>query len=576
MKRYPHYWHPLRGKYCPSRIAVLDCSAAGATAGIRSQPRTGGVCAWTLETAELRHGERTGGCAFSGETGEQCLACLSSLCSSKGTTWILCDHAFDTLAGIGFWAALAAGHIRLAGRDWTVDRGLGASGEDTADGLCCIEDPPTLILAHMGERPGKLLILDSRNYGIESQSWPRDVQSTASATLQGLLSIVRTLRQDTPVSLRGTAASQAVQILRTRHDCLRLHCHTQPDATALERASYYGGRVQAYRTGVIPGPVYHVDVRSMYPSIGLELPVPVSLRGYYGDAESARRVVESDPEACCAHVRVWCDEPRLPVRRQGEIEYPHGELDTYLAGPELVSAVGAGMVRHVYAAARYNCAPVLAGFYQWQLISVERARARGEAILVQWLKRVGNGLVGKFGEPGRRWVACPARTEMGPFDEWTGPGPDGRNTRYRNVGWHTQRLERHGESYWSIPSIAAWITSAARVRLWDYITCAGRANVWYVDTDGMLINQAGFDRLLRSGHIRDGETGHLRLVGCYRQATIFGVRHYQLGYTIKCSGVRNGAIQEGETREDYFRRTGESAETPLGRLRRMRDEQGKA
>lgn len=572
MKRYPHYWYPLSGRYCPSRIAVLSCSVAGAIAGIRPQPRTDGVCSWHLAIAEMRNGEQVGGGLYSGESAHSAMDRLAALCLHRVTAWVFIDHAFDALAAIGFWDSLAEGHIRLAGDDWTAERGDGRGGEDVPSGLCCIEDPPTLLLCQFPYSPGKLLILDTRNYGIETADLPAGASERSTVLLGGILSIVQTLRSGVPVSLRGTAASQAVQILRTRHDVRRLHCHTHPECLQLERLAYYGGRVEAYRTGVIPGPVYHVDVRSMYPSIGLELAAPVSLRGYYGDASPARRVVESDPAACCAHVGVWCDQPRFPRRAGGEIEYPVGDFDTWLCGPELSEAVRGGVVRTVYAAARYNCYPALAGFYQWQQRELERSRASGQAVLCQWLKRVGNGLVGKFGEPGRRWVACPSRTEMGPFDEWYQRGADGETTRYRNIGWHTQRLERHGESYWSMPAIAGWITSAGRVRLWNYLETAGRENVWYTDTDGLLCGQAGYDRLLRGGHIRDGETGHLRLVGCYSQATIYGIRHYQFGNTIVCAGVPRGAIRAGETREDYGRRAGIATETPLGRLRRMRDE----
>ena len=572
MKRYPHYWYPLSGKTCPPRIAVLDCSVADHTTGMRSQPRTDGVRSWHLAIAEMRNGVRVGGILYSGGSADGALDRLAALCLHKGTTWVFIDHAFDTLAAIGYWDALAEGHIRLAGEDWTVERGDGKSGEDAADGLCCIEDPPTLILCGFVDNPGKLLILDTRNHGIDTNDLPPGASERSAVLLGGICAIVQTLRQGVPVSLRGTAASQAVQVLRTRHDVRRLHCHTHPQCLQLERSAYFGGRVEAYRTGVIPGPVYHVDVRSMYPSIGLTLAVPVSLRGYYGDSSSARRAVESGGADCCAHVRVRCDQPRFPRRAGGETEYPVGDFDTWLSGPELLKAVRGGMVRTVYAAARYNCYPALAGFYDWGLQLLQDARGRQAPILVQFTKRIMNGLVGKFGEPGRRWVGCPSRTEKGPFDEWPERGNDGEWTRYRNIGWHTQRLERHGESYWSIPAIAGWIASAGRVRLWHYLETAGRGNVWYTDTDGLLTNALGYDRLLRGGHIREGEVGYLRLLGCYSQATIFGIRHYKLGNTIKCAGVRNGAIQEGETREDYFRRTGDAAATPLARIRRMRDE----
>lgn len=573
MKRYPHYWYPLRGKHCPQRIAVLAIDPPPGPAGRVSEADDNGVSSWQLSLLLLSDGREIGGAIHGGQTADSLWCCLSTLCSRRGTTWVFMEYAFDSLTAIGFWDSLDERRVRLVGKDWTTERGDGEGGEDPTDGLCCIEDPPTLVLCQVGNGDGKLLILDTRNYGFEPLDSALGIRDRCRILLNGIYAVLRTLREGQAVSLRGTAASQAVQILRTRHDCCRLHCHTHPGATALERAAYFGGRVEVYRAGVIPGPVYHVDVRSMYPSIGLELPVPVSLERYHGSPESAGRVVSRRPDACCAHVRVRCEHPCLPSRRGEDIEYPVGIFDTHLAGPELSFAVRAGLVQNVYSASEYHLAPALAGFYQWQLATLDRLRSEGQALCVQWLKRVGNGLVGKFGEPGRRWVPCPLperdRTELGPYAEWT--GRDG--TRYRRIGWYAQRLERHGESYWSIPAIAGWITSVGRVRLGTYHQAAGRANVWYVDTDALLCNQGGYDGLLRGGYIRDGETGYLRTLGCYRSATIHGIRHYQLGDTIKCAGVPHGAIREGETREEYFRRTGAATETPLGRLRRMRDGQ---
>lgn len=570
MKRYPHYWWKTRGAYCPSRIAVLDCDTAPATAGISGQPCPDRVIRWHLTSVVMRRGLPGNRHRESGEDLTGLWGNLSSLCLRRETCWLFIPGAIRVLTAVGFWDRLENGSIRLDGNDWRVDRGNGSSGEDKTSGLCCIENPPTMVLCRFADMAGKLLILDTRNYGIESEPGTGSVQGRADATLHGLLSIVRTLREDTPVSLRGTAASQAMQILRTRHDVVRLHCHTNPDATALERAAYHGGRVECYRTGEVEGPVWHLDVKSMYPSVCLTLPIPVSLREYTSEPATAERLVRKCPGEVCAAVCLREGGAEFPVRNDGGTSYPEGPVQTTLAGPELQRALGRGVIERVSDAARYSCAPALAGFYQWGIGVLRDMRMDENRVCMQWVKRVLNALIGKLGEPGRRWVPCPMVPGHGPYAEFTYPGPDGIETRHRHIAWNGQRQETHGESYWSMPAVAAFVCAAARVRLWHILSCAGRENVWYVDTDGILCNGVAREKLLSVGLVRDNEIGYLREVACYDRVHIHGIRHYEYDGGIKCSGVANGEIRAGETREDYWNRHPEAPTSALGYIRRVK------
>lgn len=550
-------------------MAIID--AAPDLAGISGKPHGEKGVRWCMIVADMHRGRCTKQSQYTGESGQTLLAALASLCTRKQTTWVLIPNCVRSLALCGFFNALSERSWELCGSDWKVDRGCGKAGEDTADGLCVISDPPTLISARPHGAVGKLLLLDTANYGLEQDTTGLALSAVGSQYLSGLLSCVQALRQDRPVSLRGTAASQAMQILRTRYDCVRLHCHTHAAATALERASYFGGRCEAYRTGRIAGPVYHVDVRSMYPALGLTLPLPVSLREYTDDPDRARKIGTARPSDCIATVRIRTNVPAYPYRVDDRIDYRIGEFDTALAGPELCRAVKECSIVGWYGLAHYSCAPILAGFFRYMLAITARFRQEGNSIGVQWSKRVTNAIVGKFGEPGRRWVGVPScdrvRTERGDYAEWT----ESDGTRYRNIAGYCQREEQHGESYHSIPAIAAFITSAGRRQLWDYILAAGLDHTWYVDTDSLITNRIGFDKLLSIGAIRNGEEGHLRLIESCSECTIHGIRHYEMGEKIRCAGVRHGEIRAGETREDYFARHPGIAETTVGMIRRLSD-----
>lgn len=571
MIRYPHYYWPVKGSYCPSRIAVVIIDAAPDLAGILGKPHGEKGAHWCMTSADMYRGRCTKQSQYTGKSGGALLSALASLCTRKQTSWVLIPNCVRSLALCGFFNALSERTWKLTGSDWKVDRGCGNAGEDTADGLCVISDPPTLISAQPTGAKGKLLLLDTANYGLDSDTTGLALPAVGQEYLSGILSCVQTLRTDRPVSLRGTAASQAMQILRTRYDCVRLHCHCHAAATALERAAYFGGRCEAYRVGRIDGPVYHVDVRSMYPALGLTLAVPVSLREYTDDPNRARAIGTARPGDCIASVRVRTNVPAYPHRIEDRIDYRIGEFDTALAGPELCRAVKECSVVGWYGLAHYSCAPILSGFFRDMLALTASFRQAGNSIGVQWSKRVTNAIVGKFGEPGRRWVGVPSsdlvRTERGDYAEWT----ESDGTRYRNIAGYCQREEQHGESYHSIPAIAAFICSAGRCQLWNYISDAGFNNTWYVDTDSLVTNENGFQKLLSIGAIRNGQEGYLRLIGKHSQCTIHGIRHYEMGGIIKCAGVAHGAIGEGETREEYFSRNPGTAETTVGMIRRMSD-----
>src|SRR5215469_184743 len=209
MKRYPHYWWKLRGKYCPGRLAVLDCDTAPGTAGNDGQPCPDRVTRWSLCTADMRNGVRVGGQQHSGDAPLNLWRTVARLCSSREVTWIWIPEALTKLIALGFFAMLELGEMKLCGRDWTHDRGDGRTGEDRPDGLMVIQDPPTLISCRPRGTEGKILFLDVRNYGVEPYASTHDIRSRISGYMEGVLSIVRSLRQDRAVSLRGTAASQA-------------------------------------------------------------------------------------------------------------------------------------------------------------------------------------------------------------------------------------------------------------------------------------------------------------------------------------------------------------------------------
>ena len=564
MQRYQHYWWPLKGKACPGRVAVLDCDPRPVTSETDNASAIDAWPVWHVQSLACRRRKPDATNEACGTGLTSLWSTLSAMLEQQGKLWLFVPDSGWLLDTIGLWERLERGEIYLDGWDRRTIAPPSARKGDVGGGLCIIEDPPTLILCRLTGRQGKLLILDVRNWGIELLGGSGSCHERSAAYLSGIRDCLHTLRNDCECSVRGTAAAQAVSALRTQHDCVRLHCHTNWPVLELERRALHGGRCECFRLGKLLGPVYHLDVRSMYPALCLELAVPVSLRRYHADGLAAHRIVDSKGENCCASVRLRCDRPGYPSRRGDITIYPTGEFNATLCGPELCNARSNGSIVRVHAAAEYTTAPYLSGFYREWLRRLATARAAGRTMECQWIKRTMNALPGKFAEPGRQWHPHPPLPGTGPYGRFGGIDPKGRECRMRNIAYNTQWEEVADESYWSIPAIAGWITSAGRVRLWDYIETARRENVWYVDTDALLCNQTGYDRLLHAGYIREGATGYLRLLGCYSRGFIYGIRHYQLGDTVTCAGVPVGEILPGETRAGWWRRQRITEQVSMG------------
>jgi hypothetical protein len=105
--------------------------------------------------------------------------------------------------------------------------------------------------------------------------------------------------------------------------------------------------------------------------------------------------------------------------------------------------------------------------------------------------------------------------------------------------------EDEGLSPSACPIITAWINSLARVWLWRAMEAAGRNNVYYVDTDSLMVNAHGLAGLADCGFRVGDDLGQLRLVGEYRHVKINGWKHYIADGVETCAGdavARRGAI----------------------------------
>lgn len=357
------------------------------------------------------------------------------------------------------------------------------------------------------------------------------------------------------------------------------------DVRAMERDACYGGRaevfcvaphltrnVSPYEVGLttsagacypITGRVHRLDIRSCYPSIlgnGLAperlLSVQrgecsVDLIDTDGDVVPLARVlIQTDEEAYPCRVLRRGRSIEVPTAMSGvpqvELQYartifPCGRFWTCLCGDELIDAVRRGRVVACSDVAHYSVTdkivPFIRNLYERRK-SAERAGNEDRSSL--W-KMLSNAYAGKSAAKGSRWVTCPKVGAPAAFAVWHETDADtGLAIKYRSIGWYVQREVTHPDNPRSHPILWAWLTSRARLKLWQIIKRAGLQNVVQCDTDGLYVNEEGLKHLQGVPDLFGGEWGQLRLVSSHDSFRAWGPKHYVCDGEWTMAGLPDG------------------------------------
>jgi len=436
-----------------------------------------------------------------------------------------------------------------------------------------MEDPPTVFTFRRDTR--SLVLVDSMNYyqnmslkmvgehlGIEKLDMPvgapprvwadylrRDVEILAEA----MLSWFRMVREWDLGNFAQTLPAQAFSAYRHRFMPQSILIDDHSQSLEMARRAYVGGRVEVFRLGETRGPLYVLDVNSLYPFVMRDQLLPYRLVSVYKRPdldEIERRIGE---RFMVADVTVETDEPIYPAKHEGRLVFPVGRFRTYLAGAELVHAMRAGHVLLARRVAVYHQELLFTAYVEFFARKRLEARRRSDEAGSLISKLFLNSLSGKFGQRGRHFKEQGQTTDDA-IKTWTEYDLDDDTSHHmRQVGGLIQELHRGTESHDSYPALAAGITSAGRLHLWRLIESAGRENVYYVDTDSVLVSQTGMDRL--GSHLDADAVGALKIEKIIDVAQVRGLKDKTLDGVRSIKGVRPNAkeVSEGVFVQESFR-----------------------
>lgn len=341
-----------------------------------------------------------------------------------------------------------------------------------------------------------------------------------------------------------TPASLSRRFYRMRFERKRIKRPEDPQILGLDRLAYYGGMLECFRVGEIEGPIYQLDINSLYPHVMSQNSYPCEVHSH-GDHKFGDGKPDSwDPCTTTAEVTIETDDCPYPVRGSDQTYYAVGRIKTVLCGPELATACDAGHVRGIGRWVRYRTADLFSGWATYWRRTREFAQDRKDTFTDGIVKGIMNSLHGKFGQQTGEWTwvgkthpsgsySC-GRIYHRSFRRWM---------ETRTINGDTWERGESGEDQDSFVPIAAWTASYGRVYMRWLIETAGVDSVFYVATDSILTNQAGYRRLLECGMIDGTVMGKFKVEAKAERGAVWNVNQIDLDTLKRRSGVRKGSLE---------------------------------
>lgn len=344
-----------------------------------------------------------------------------------------------------------------------------------------------------------------------------------------------------------TTAGQAWNAYRHRFMPCKIGIHNRKDAIDLERDAYKGGRCEVLKVGDFPGQqFYKLDVNGLY---------AYCMQNYEYPQKLVKVIVDVTPQylselleryLAVADVIVNTDEAVYCIQLRGFNVFPVGTFRVTLTTHELQYAIERNHLVAIGQVAIYEKAPLFKRFIEFWTPLRQQYKVAGDTGRSLLCKMVRNSLYGKFGQRGyKQSVIADADRDKVAVTRWI-DAETGQKCVDWTFGGKTIRQVYTGEGKDSFPAVAAHVAANGRLVLWDYMQKCGLGNIWYVDTDSLIVNQAGYDNL--AGWIDPVQLGCLKIEGTATDLVITAKKSYQMGDKRVLKGIRKNAVQQADGR----------------------------
>jgi hypothetical protein len=376
---------------------------------------------------------------------------------------------------------------------------------------------------------------------------------------------------------RQTGAAMGWAVFKRSFLEHRILCHDREEVREIERHAAYAGRCEVYAPGV-HNDVSEYDYAHAYVSLCVDRPLPNILTGYSFPVEWGYERLRATARELGMELLVTgtvrvpdCQLPVLPYRAPlpeggSKVIWPTGTFTGSWWLPEIEAAVDRGAeIISLDSVHIYKTEPVLDTWARWLIDVIEN---HPSLLIRRVAKQWARTLVGRFGMRYPVYVNAHTTDQN---DLWAGWWIDGETgdvaKRALQVGDQVFVAGETLEGRDTSPAMMSYIMSLTRLRILEAIETAGFGNVLYCDTDGLLVTQAGADRL-------EGAIPNLREKSRYKSVTVIGPKQLVTDGKFRVSGMpkpqrrnKNGSyevelfermrhgLQEGRTDRVYVQKT---------------------
>jgi len=262
----------------------------------------------------------------------------------------------------------------------------------------------------------------------------------------------------------------------------------------LERASYYGGRVEVFDFNKWFH-AYVYDFNSLYPAVMSNNGYPINLLKYYTSKvsqtfsfnEKLDLIEQAHKEKLGIIAQVSLEIPKskfgiVPYRFENKLCFPNGNFETTLASPELKTVMENVIAINQFSI--YNMADIFSDYIYYCYEERKKAIRANDDIMDWFWKLLMNSLYGKFAQ--RKFIDIRRKEYDGHFDFATSGLRE--NGELKTLSWLggiaiEKKIEKLNPN--SFVAIASFVTSYARAKLYRYL--AKFPDVLYCDTDSLFL-----------------------------------------------------------------------------------------
>jgi hypothetical protein len=539
--RAPHWLKPNHASRSPHRWIVID-SETHRQRDARGEVQTFRLAVgqrWTDEGRVIRHEEQR-----VADTPEELWEWVSDF-TRRGKRTVLWAHnldfdlqvtrAFDILPQLGWdleWSNLDA---QVSMVTWRRD-GRTLAMTDTY--TWCprpLQELGTLVRIAKPDLPDDD---DGR------QAWVTRCTADVEITTQVVRTLIDHVRDGDLGNMQLSGAGMGHSMWRHKYLDHKILVHADASAIEAERTAMHTGRAEAWRHGVYNGQaLYEWDLRNAYTRIARDDDLPYKLIGYRDNPPQDWLDGWWDKWRVLAKCRVRTETPVVPAVHEERRIWPVGEFETVLWDCEIDCARGEGAEVEILGVWCYLKAPIMRRWAEHTLRVLDNDPDDIPAVVKIWYKHQARATIGRCGMRYTNWLpAGPDWIGLTGFSIATDTH-DGRTFRQLHLAGKLWEEDSRTEGRDSLPQVPSWIAARCRVTLWQTMRYIGLQDVWYVDTDSVLVDDVGHARMLRLNDERP-QLGW-RVKGIHRYAEIHGPRQIILDQVPRIAGMPKRARRTG-------------------------------